>query len=136
MVYKKTWKYILFKDKSYWCNKSTYYRLRAIRNFSNIKKGDSGGYVKGYYYNLSHKGNCWIYDYALVGDLAQITDNAIVEGDARVFGNAKISENARVSDFASVYGEVQVLGNAWIKDFAQVHSNIIVKGDSVIRNDI
>ena len=97
---------------SYWCNKSTYYRLRAIRNFKNIKKGDSGGYVKGYYYNLSHKGNCWIYNYALVGESAQVTDNVVVCDSAKVFGNAKVSGNAKVTDNAHVGGFDVICGSS------------------------
>jgi hypothetical protein len=56
MIYKKSWKYILIKD-----NYSDFYRLKALKNFLDVKRGDLGGYVEGYY-NLSQSGDCWIYD--------------------------------------------------------------------------
>ena len=38
MIYKKSWNYILVKDNDY-------YRLKALKDFSNIKKGDLGSYI-------------------------------------------------------------------------------------------
>ena len=37
----------------------------ACKDFGNIKKGDFGGYVESEK-NLSHEGNCWVYDGAKV----------------------------------------------------------------------
>ena len=56
MIYKKSWKYILIKD-----NYSDFYRLKALKNFLDVKRGDLGGYVEGYH-NLSQSGDYWIYD--------------------------------------------------------------------------
>lgn len=39
MIYKKSWNYILVKDLD------DYYRLKALRDFPNIKKGDLVGFV-------------------------------------------------------------------------------------------
>lgn len=68
MIYKKSWKYILIKDKIYIYK---YYRLKAVKNFSNVKKGKPGGFVKGYH-NLSQSGDCWVYESAVVIDGAEI----------------------------------------------------------------
>ena len=54
------------------------YRIEALKDFSNVKKGDKGGFVE-YEDNLSQHGDCWIYD------------------DARVFGNAEVYGNAEIS---------------------------------------
>ena len=53
----------------------TLYRIEAIIDFSNIKKGDKGGFVETES-NLSHDGNAWV------------SDNAKVFGNALVYGNA------------------------------------------------
>ncbi|WP_375630582.1 MULTISPECIES: hypothetical protein [unclassified Bartonella] len=37
----------------------TLYRIRALRDFGDVKKGDLGGWVESED-NLSHEGNCWI----------------------------------------------------------------------------
>lgn len=58
-------KYRLLKDDTVVVNNKTLYRIEALRDFSNIKKGDLGGYVEKEN-NLSHNGCCWIYDNAKV----------------------------------------------------------------------
>ena len=71
MIYKKSWKYILVKN-------NYLYRIKALKNFSNVRKGNLGGYVSSYH-NLSQSGDCWIYDYA------KVTGNAIVSDNAKIF---------------------------------------------------
>ena len=41
------------------------YRIRALRDFGGVKEGDLGGYVQSES-NLSHDGDCWIYDDAFI----------------------------------------------------------------------
>lgn len=53
-------------------NGRTLYRIRALKNFRNVKKGDLGGYVEKES-NLSQTGDAWIYDDA------KVMDNAIVK---------------------------------------------------------
>lgn len=59
----------------------TLYRIKALKDFSNVKSGDLGGYISGEH-NLSHEGDSWVYDNALV------YDNAHVYEDAKVCSNA------------------------------------------------
>lgn len=63
------------------------HRIRALKDFGNVKKGDLGGFVESED-NLSHKRNCWVY------------------GDAKVYENAKVCGNARVLGEAEVTGKV------------------------------
>jgi len=56
---------------------TSFYRIEALKDFSDVKKGDLGGYVQKES-NLSQKGDCWIYN------------------NARVSGNSSISEDARI----------------------------------------
>ena len=46
---------------------STLYRIRALRDFGDVKAGDLGGFVENET-NLSHRGDCWIANNALVCD--------------------------------------------------------------------
>lgn len=73
----------------------TLYRIRAIKNFSNIKAGDLGGWIEKEE-NLSQAGDAWIFDHAKV------------YGSARVFDNAKVYENACVCGDAWVCGRARV----------------------------
>ena len=63
------------------------FRIRALRDFGNVKAGELGGYVEKEG-NLSHDGNAWICDNA------EISGNAEIYGDAEIYENAKISGNA------------------------------------------
>ena len=50
-------------DKKYELTESDikgFYRVKALRSFCDIKKGDIGGFVKNEH-NLSHTGACWIF---------------------------------------------------------------------------
>jgi NDP-sugar pyrophosphorylase family protein len=97
LIYKKSWKYLLYKDDSYWCYRLNLYRIKALRDFSNVTKGDLGGFVQGYH-NLSQEGNCWIYDSSRVSELAKIIDNAIVINNSMISGNTIITGNHRVKN--------------------------------------
>lgn len=70
----------------------TLYRIEALKDFGNIKKGDKGGYI-AYETNLSQKGNCWVAKNAKVCGFARVHDNAQVLDYARVFGNACLRDN-------------------------------------------
>ena len=73
--------------------KSNLFRIKALKDFGNVKAGDLGGYIASEE-NLSQAGSCWVY------------------GDARVFGNAWVYGDAQVSDNARVFGYARIFGNA------------------------
>ena len=106
-------------DETIRVNRTNLYRIEALRNFSNVYKGDKGGFVESED-NLSHDGDCWIYDDAIV------YGNARVSGNARVFSKARIFNNARVSDNARVYGEADIFCNAEVYGNAQVGGRAII----------
>lgn len=70
-------KYELLKDDTKEISGHTLYRIKALRDFGNVEKGDLGGYIESES-NLSHFENAWVYD------------NAEVFGNARVYGDAVI----------------------------------------------
>jgi len=110
------------------------FRVVALRDFSNVKKGDNGGWVASDE-NLSQKGNCWISGNAIVSGNARVSGNAIVSGNARVSGNAIVSGNARVFDNARVFGDAEVFGDARVFDNAEVFGDARVFGDAEVFGD-
>ena len=92
------------------------YRIKALRNFSDVEVGTLGGYIEKED-NLSHEGNAWVYEDA------RVYGNAQVSGDAWVFGNAWVYEDALVA------GNAQVFGDARVYEDAQVFGNAQVSGD-------
>ena len=93
------------------------FQVRALMDFSFVKKGELGGYIEKEA-NLAQDGVAWVSGNALVyGD-------AEVSGDAWVSGNAWVSGDARVSGNAWVYGDAWVSGDAWVYGNAKV--NVVV----------
>ncbi len=92
-----------------------WHRIKALKDFTLItgeiiKKDDVGGYVRSEDC-LSHEGNCWIMN------------------DAVVCG--KVSGNAVVKDFAKVYGVA--FGNAIVKDYTRVSADATVTGNAMVQ---
>lgn len=70
------------------------YRIKALKDFGDVKKGDLGGYIECEQ-NLSQESTAWVYD------------RARVYGETRVCGGAQIGENAQIRnniDYAVVQG--------------------------------
>lgn len=67
------------------------YQIRALRDFGDVKKGEEGGWIEKEE-NLSHEGDCWVYDSARVYENARVEGNAKVSDRALVFSSAKIFE--------------------------------------------
>ena len=124
-------------------NGHTLHRIKALKDFGSVHKGDIGGFVEKKT-NLSQKGNCWIfndakvfdnaivYDDALIGDGANVYDNAIICGEAQVFDYAKIYGNAKVYENAQLYESAIVHENAEISDYAKICGDAVVCGDAEI----
>lgn len=101
-------KYELIKIKDY-----NLYRIKALKDFGHVKKGDLGGFIESEK-NLSQDGNAWIY------------------GDARVFGDAEVSGNAKVYGNAEVYGDAIVYGDAKVSGHARVSGHDWISGNSEV----
>lgn len=113
------------------------HRIKAVRDFNCIKVGELGGWVESEN-NLSHEGNCWVYDdakvydNAVVKDNAKVCDSAIVCDHARVCGIAKVYENAKVYHNARIDGYAEVCGDACVYDEAKIYGRTKVDGHAEI----
>ncbi|WP_208442503.1 hypothetical protein [Bartonella raoultii] len=109
----------------------TLYRIRALRDFGDVKKGDIGGFIESEY-NLSHQGNCWVYDDACVVSSGRVYENAKVCGNAViggfVYGNAHICGKIRVYFGAHIYDNAHLSDKVWIYQYARVYGNASVGG--------
>ena len=93
------------------------YRIRALRNFSDVYVGDVGGWVQGEH-NLSQSGNCWVADDAFVCGDAIVRDSAVVKDHALVKDSAVVEEYAVVSGHARVRDNSRVKWHATVTDAA------------------
>ena len=129
--------------------KKTLHRIKALKDFGNVKKGDFGGFVENES-NLSQEGDCWIFDNAIccgnaivyenaiVGENAMVHENASIRGSAKVYGNTTISGNTRIRGYsrilgsAKVYGNTTISGNTIIGDNSRIYGNAVIYGNSKI----
>ena len=123
----KNLKYILTKE-SIQFRGSTLYRIKALKDFGDVKAGDLGGYIEKEL-NLSQEGKCWVHSEAKVCHYAWVCDNARVRDYAVVSGYAWVCDYAVVGDYAVV------LGNSVISYYAVVCGNAWVSGNAVVRDN-
>jgi carbonic anhydrase/acetyltransferase-like protein (isoleucine patch superfamily) len=84
-----------------------------------VRAGDLGGWV-GSRRNLSHDGDCWIGQNAVVADACRVKDDALVTGNATLMYECKVSGNAVIKDNAILQGKIIVQDNAVISDKASI----------------
>ena len=117
------------------------FRIRALIDFADVKKGDLGGFIEKEK-NLSHDGNAWVYDDAQVFDDASVYDNAVIKhlanvgGHAKVYGNSRVCEHASIFDGAKIFDNSRVGGNACVTGRVYVFDNAYVSGNAYIHDEV
>lgn len=101
-------KYTLSAHPSHYRDGIRIYRIRALRSFGDVEEGDWGGFVESES-NLSHFGNCWIYDDAIA------MGNSIVTGDAKMMDSSVIKGSSVIMDEVKLSGAVVLPGNSIIR---------------------
>ena len=114
-----------FEIKNINGNEKKLYRIKALKDFSDVKTGEIGGLVESEN-NLSQEGSCWIYGDAIV------IENALVQGNARITSNATISKNALIDNDAVVGGHASVTDISEVYENAYVGDNAKILGASLI----
>ena len=104
-------KYVLVPDNQIVHNGATLYAIKSLRSFGDVKAGTLGGYIESEA-NLSHSGNCWVYD------------------------NAKVYGKAKVYDRAKVYGSAKVAGTCQVVDNGEVFGNAVITDDYIVGEDM
>ena len=134
-------KYQILKNRSISINGRELYRIQALKDFKDVKKGDIGGFIEKSS-NLNHKGDCWIYNNALVygnanvrgnatvRNVACVYDNATIFGDAKVSGNAHVCDNSKVGDNAIIDESALISDNSVIKDNTKIYGTALIKGNT------
>ena len=113
----------------------TLYRIRALKDFGDVKKGNLGGFVESYN-NLFEEGNCWIYNDAKVFGNAGVHDNARICGNAEIFNNAIVFDNALICDNAKIFNDARIGGNAVILGDVRIYNCAKVYDDALIRDNV
>jgi hypothetical protein len=125
--------YICNETKEYGHEVIKLYRIRALKDFGDVKAGDLGGFIQCEE-NLSHEGNCWVYDNANVYENARVYGDAKVCDNADVSGNAQVFENARVCEDSNIYENAKVYGHAHVYEINHIYGNAEIYGNCKVFN--
>ncbi|WP_302153463.1 hypothetical protein [Eubacterium ventriosum] len=111
------------------------HRIKALRDFGDVKKGDLGGWIESES-NLSQNDKCWVYDNAEVSGAAAVEQNAQIRNIAFVSNSAKIRENAIIKDRTIICQRVSVSGEAVVEGGAILFGDVEIWGEAVIGGDV
>lgn len=120
-------KYRLSYYKCCWLRSTKLYRVEALKDFHDVKRGDVGGYIEKEE-NLSQEGNCWVYDNSCVFGDAHICDAGSTHHYAKAYDNAKISDFAALYDCSQASGRTKISGNVELHDNVQASGHTYISG--------
>ena len=109
----------------------TLHRIRALRDFNDVREGDIGGYVENEN-NLSHKGNCWIYDDAKAMDDSRIYDNSTMYDNSEIHDNSVMYDNSTMYDYSIMYDNSEMYNNSTLKNKARLYGKLVSSVDDFI----
>ena len=122
------------------------HRIKALKDFEDVEKGDLGGYVEDYT-NLSQYGNCWIYNDAKAMDNSKIYDNSIIcdnsimcdhsriYDNSEMYGNSRMYNNSVMCGNSTMFGNSIMCDNSRMHDNSEMHSGSKMYGDSELYNE-
>lgn len=94
-----------------------HHRIRALKDFNDVKAGDLGGWVESEA-NLSQDGDCWIYDGALVSGNSRVFENAKIYSGTMLLGDVKVHQSASIHG-GLLFGSIEVVGTGSISDILE-----------------
>ena len=112
----------------------TLHRIKALKSFGDVKKGDLGGWIEDYD-NLSQSDTAWVYDNAMLWGGAMVGEKAKVGGTAKVWDHAWIFGNAQVYDDANIHGLTSVYRNAKVYGNSTIHGSIDIRENDEIKDN-
>ena len=113
------------------------HRIKALKDFRNVRKGDIGGYVQKEK-NLSQEGNCWIYDNAKAMDSSRIYDNSemhdnsVMHENSIMFDNSEIHDSSIMHDNCRMYNDSRMYGDGELNNKAKLYGKLFSKVDDFI----
>ena len=107
----------------------TLYRIRALKDFSDVKAGDLGGWVSNED-NLRQEGNCWIYNNAKCMDSSKIYDNSAM------YDNAVMYNSSEMHDFSAMFDDSEMRGRSEMHSCSGMFNDSILKGEEKLYGEL
>lgn len=99
------------------------YRIKALKDFGTVKKGDLGGFVESEN-NLSHDGLCWLFDEAIAADNSRVVDDAVL------YNNVIACDNCFICGKVLVYDDSMIKENAILDGEGAIFDNSLISGNT------
>lgn len=135
-------KYKLIESSRAWLYGRPIYRIQALRDFSDVKKGDLGGFVESEG-NLSQEGDCWIYDMAQAMEKSRVEDDACLRDCSKMYGSSLLKDKAQLQGCARMIQYACLADNAVaidteISGFADITGEVVIRRnkDYMVFSDI
>ena len=112
-----------FTGETRFHNGATVYQIVAVKDFGDVENGDIGGWIETES-NLSHDGECWVFDSAIAMKNARVCCNAQLTDSSIASGSCLVSGSATVKGKAKITGEAQLIGFAKIWDNTRMHKGV------------
>ena len=125
----KKYEILIDKEHTVKYNGRILHRIRALKDFDGVKKGDIGGFVQSEH-NLSHDGNCWIYDDAKCMDSAKCMDDSIMFDNSIMYNNSKMYDYSRMCDYSKMFDNSIMYNNSIMFDNSRMYDNSIMYDNS------
>lgn len=110
------------------------FRIRALKDFSDVKAGDLGGWIAKTA-QLSQYDDCWLYDDATMHNNARMYDNAVMHHNTRMYNNAEMRNNARMYNNTEMRNNAVMYDKTEMYDNAQLIKSGVLFGRSQLRGD-
>lgn len=106
-------------------------KVVTLKQIRRINDGLIGGCIQSES-NLSHLGECFVTDNAMVFEDAKVTGNSMVKNEAVIYGNVEIKENASIGLYAELHGNVVIAGSAIVDGNARIYDNALIMDEAII----
>jgi hypothetical protein len=116
------------------------FRIEALRNFGIVQKGELGGFVESEK-NLSHAGDCWLFQNtkackkAWICENGRMFDESSATGSAKLFGSGVLSGQAKISSSDRIGGLARVSKQATVRGNVEITSRILLTGNALVESD-
>ena len=109
----------------------TLYRIRALKDFADVKTGDLGGWVSSEN-NLSQKGECWIYDEAKCMDNARMYDDSCMYGYSEMYDSSRMHGDSKMYNYSEMHNSSRMYGYSKMYDSSEMHDSSTMYGNSIM----
>lgn len=106
-------------------------RIRALRSFGDVAKGDLGGWIE-HERNLAHDGEAWVGNSAVAAGMSVVRDNAQMTGQAAIYDSVVLCDDARMMGNSAAAGHASVRDRALLMEDAYVHEYARIADDACV----